>query len=92
MFYENSESGKADLIECIFERYFQGDFREDMALLIKLINELLNADLFKLLRTYKKAIIEFNEDIEKDNSTKGSLDNLQDVQADIYDYVEKEID
>lgn len=41
MFYENSESGKADLVECIFERYFQGDFREDMALLIKLINELL---------------------------------------------------
>lgn len=92
MFYENSKSGSADLIECIFERYLQGGFRQDMSLLIKLINELLNADLFKLLRTYKKAIIEFNEDIENDNSTKGSLDNLQDVQADIYEWVEKEID
>ena len=91
MFYEDNENGKSDLMECIFERYFQGSFYEDLPLLISFINELLNADLFQLLRTYKKAIKDFDYDTKHDYSTKGSLDRLQDVQADIYEWVEKNI-
>lgn len=90
MFYEDNENGKSDLMETIFSRYLEGSYR-DIDFLINFINEMLNPDLFGLLRTYRKTIKDFENDTKHNYSTKGSLDRLQDVQADIYEWVEKNI-
>lgn len=92
-FYESNESGKSDLIECIFERLYQGlNQREQLDLYKGIINGILNKDLFKLLKGLKNAFVEFEEDIDKNNSTKGSLDRLEYAQSDLLDWVKDNIE
>lgn len=91
-FYENNESGKSDLIECIFERLDQGlNQREQLDLYKGITNGILNKDLFKLLKGLKDAFVEFEEDMDKDYSTKGSLDRLEYAQSDLLDWVKGNI-
>lgn len=90
--YENNESGKSDLIECIFERLYQGlNQGEQLDLYKGIINGILNKDLFKLLKGLKDTFVEFEEDIDKNNSTKGSLDRLEYAQSDLLDWVKDNI-
>lgn len=44
------------------------------------------------LMNLKKAIVEFEDDLKNDYSTKGSLDGLEYAQSDIYDWVKENIE
>ena len=91
-FYKNNEESKSDLIECIFERFYQGLSQiEELELYQGLINGILNNDLFSLLKNLKSAIVTFEKDSESGNSTKGSLDAIEYAQSDIYEWVEENI-
>lgn len=89
-FFTNDEDGRYTLIDCIFERYCDNFEFDGLPFYFALISQMLNYNnLFDLLRTYRKAILEFDNDMSKNNSTKGSLDRLEYAQADIYDWVKE---
>ena len=89
-FFTNDEDGKYTLIDCIFERYCDTFEYDGLPFYFALISQMLNYNnLFDLLRTYRDAILEFDNDTKENNSTKGSLDRLEYAQADIYDWVKK---
>ena len=49
-------------------------------------------ELKHYLRKLKSAIVEFEKDFQENNNTKGSLDQLEYAQSDIYDWVKENIE